>query len=76
MAMSMRMTRLVNIWISFVVQQVIMFSETRVGLYDVHTVSNSPFNRVPKTGTKSVTIIGRSEIDGTLLVWLLAQTQA
>ena len=53
-----------------------MFSETRVGLYGVPTVANLPFRLVPKTGTKSVTIIGRSEIDGTVLVWLLAQTQA
>ncbi len=53
----------------------IIFSETHIDLC-AHTVANSPFNRVPKTGTKSVTIIGRSEIDGTVLVWILAQTQA
>ena len=32
-----------------------MFSETRVGLYDVHTVANRPSGLVAKNVTKSVT---------------------
>jgi hypothetical protein len=44
-----------DILISFVVQQVIIFLETGVGLYDVHTVSNRLSGLVAKNVTKSVT---------------------
>ena len=37
------------------VQQVIMFSETRVGLYSAHIVANRPSDLVAKNVTKSVT---------------------
>jgi hypothetical protein len=54
MATSRLMKRLVYILISFLVQQVIMFSETRVGFY-AHTVSNGPYDLVAKSVTKSDT---------------------
>jgi len=49
------MKRLVCILISFLVQQVIIFSENRAGLYDVHTVANCLSGLVAKNVTKSAT---------------------
>jgi hypothetical protein len=50
-----RAKRFLNISISFLVQPVIIFSETRVGLYYAHTVANRPSGLVAKNVTKSVT---------------------
>src|SRR5215210_6840531 len=54
-ATRIRTKRFLNISISFLVQQVIIFSETRVGLYDAYTVANRPSGLVAKNVTKSVT---------------------
>jgi hypothetical protein len=53
-AARIRIKRFLNISISFLVQPVIMFSETRVCFY-AHTVANRPFDLVTQNATKSVT---------------------
>jgi hypothetical protein len=54
-AARIRIKRFLNILISFMVQQVIMFSETQVGHYYAHTVANRHSGLVALSATKSVT---------------------
>ena len=47
-----------------------MFSETRLGLYDVHTVANRPSGLVAKNVTKSVTY---SKFEVIMLIYRVPQ---